>query len=246
MEILTPRAILFDLGGTLIEYPSTMWDEISEQCIANAREYVLAQGYALPDEPTFFTLYRELRDEYRKTAAETLVEWSVAQLARKMLELSGLAPDDELIDGYFDAYYQLLEPHVFAFEDTREVLGRLRQRFDTIDLISNTIFPERVHHSELGKFGLAEFFDFTVFSSTFGLRKPHADIFCHAANLAGCAPAECVYIGDRYTEDVTGPAGIGMSAILRWHEARDYPDDIPSTQRQIRSLSDLAEHLDLQ
>ncbi|MFH1688560.1 MAG: HAD family hydrolase [bacterium] len=243
MDKLTPRAVLFDLGGTLIEYPSTMWDEISEQSIANAREYVLAQGFDLPDEPTFITLYREVRDGYRKTAAETLIEWSVDQLARRMLERSGLEPSPELVDGFFDAFYERVEPHIFVFEDTREVLGRLRQRYETIGLISNTIFPERVHRSELTKFRLADFFDFTVFSSTFGLRKPHADIFCHAANLAGCAPAECIYIGDRYIEDIEGPARVGMPAILRWHEGRDYPDDMPAARRQIKSLSGLAEHL---
>jgi len=243
MGKLTPKAVLFDLGGTLIEYPSTMWDEISEQCIANARDYVMGQGHSLPSEDVFVALYRELRDEYRNTAAETLVEWSVADLAQRLLERSGLDPAAELVDGFFDAYYERVEPHVFVFEDVRDVLSSLRDKGEVIGLISNTIFPERIHHRELNKFGLAEFFDFTIFSSTFGLRKPHNDIFYHAANLAGRAPAECVYIGDRYIEDVTGPNGIGMPAILRWHEAREYPSDLPSSQRQVRSLSELSEHL---
>jgi len=246
MDRLTPRAVLFDLGGTLIEYPSTIWDELSEQCVTNAREYVIRQGFDLPSEPEFIALYRELRDGYRKTAAETLVEWSVTRLAQRMLERAGLEPDGELVDGFFDAYYERVEPHIFVFEDTRAVLGRLRQRYGTIGLISNTIFPERVHHDELRKFGLTEFFDFTVFSSSFGLRKPHADIFYHAANLAGWAPSECVYVGDRYIEDIAGPAGVGMPAILKWHDSRDYPAELPAACRRIKSLSDLAGHLDIE
>ena len=129
-------------------------------------------------------------------------------------------------------------PHIYAYEETRDVLSRIKDRYGTIGLISNTIFPERTHLKELDKFGLAEFFSFTVFSSTFGVRKPHEEIFYHACNLAGYAPGECVYVGDRFIEDVQGPNAIGMPAVLRWHEQREYPEDMPYSTRQVRSLGE--------
>ena len=95
------------------------------------------------------------------------------------------------------------------------------------------------------KFGINSFLDFKIFSSTFGLRKPHADIFYHAANMAGYAPAECVYIGDRYKEDIVGPKNIGMAAILKVKKDREYPGDMPLATRRIDSLSELANHLDI-
>jgi putative hydrolase of the HAD superfamily len=244
LEKLTPRAVIFDLGSTLISYPSTMWDEISDQCIANAREFMMAQGHDMPSDAEFVAAYRKLRDGYRKSSGETLVEWSVDQLAQKMIEQAGVTVTDELIGGFFDAYYAKLEPHIDVYEDTAEVLARISERYGTVGLVSNTIFPERAHLDELERFGLAEFLTFKVFSSTFGVRKPRADIFYQAANLAGCAPSECVYIGDRYLEDVTGPNEIGMPAILKWHENREYPDDMPYSTRQVKTLSELVQHFD--
>jgi len=244
MERLTPRAVIFDLGSTLISYPSTIWDEISDQCIANARDYVISQGHQMPSEEEVIAAYRVLRDGYRKSSAETLVEWSVEQLAEKLMEQFDVRATDELTLGFFNAYYERLIPHIYAYDDTRDVLSRIKEEYGVVGLISNTIFPERAHLDELERFGLQEFFSFTVFSSTIGMRKPHQDIFYHACNLAGLAPGECVYVGDRYIEDVTGPNRIGMPAVLRWHEQREYPDDMPYSTRQVRSLSELIQHFD--
>jgi len=244
MDKLTPRAVIFDLGSTLIEYPSSIWDELSDQCVSAARAHLAGLGVELPDDETFRDAYHLLRDELRMTAAETLVEWSVDQLTQKLLSQFGVEPTAELVEAFFDAYYERVRPHVHAFDDTREVLAAVQSRYGTVGLVSNTIFPERAHLDELDRFGLAPYFSFMVFSSTFGLRKPHADIFYHAANLAGYAPAECVYVGDRHYEDVEGPSGVGMPAVLKWHPQREYPDFGAERPRQVTSLSELSDHFD--
>jgi FMN phosphatase YigB (HAD superfamily) len=97
----------------------------------------------------------------------------------------------------------------------------------------------------LRRFGIAPLLQFTVFSSTFGLRKPHADIFRHACNLAGQNPVDCVYVGDRYVEDITGPQGIGMSAILKIKQGREYPEEMPGAERRIEHLSELFDHIQI-
>lgn len=245
MEKLNPKAVIFDLGATIIEYPSEIWEEVSVECVGNARQVLVEEGHDLPPAEDFYKAYAEIRDEYRRSAADTLVEWNVLQVARRLMKRAGVEPSEEMVRKFFDAYYLKVRPHVFAFEDAREILERIRDRYGTVGLISNTVFPERAHLSELERFGLIEFFAFTVFSSTFGLRKPHRDIFYHGANLAGFAPAECVYIGDRYLEDVQGPQEIGMPAILKWHDNREYPQPLPESTRVIQSLSDLSDHFDL-
>lgn len=244
MDKLTPQAVLFDLGSTLIEYPSTIWEEVSAECVAHARDHLVDMGHQLPEAEVFFNTYREIRDEHRKTAADTLVEWNVLQVARRLLARVGVETIDGLDREFFDAYYEKVKPHVYAMSDAVEVLTRIRERYSAVGLISNTVFPEETHLDEMQRFEIAEYFDFTIFSSTFGMRKPHPDIFYQAANQAGFAPGECVYIGDRYVEDVTGPQKIGMSAILRRHEGRDYPEPLSYNLRVVESLSELSEHFD--
>jgi HAD superfamily hydrolase (TIGR01549 family) len=134
--------------------------------------------------------------------------------------------------------------YLYAYEDAVDVLSRIKQSYDSVGLVSNTVFPERTHLDELRRFGLESLLSFTLFSSSFGLRKPHPDVFFKAANLAGFAPSECVYVGDRYIEDVTGPHGVGMEAVLRLQEGREYPDPMPSDTRMVSSLSGLIEHFD--
>jgi hypothetical protein len=39
MEKLQPRAVIFDLGSTLIEYEVIPWSEMNLYCAASARNY---------------------------------------------------------------------------------------------------------------------------------------------------------------------------------------------------------------
>ena len=235
------KALIFDLGCTLIEYEAYSWDELAKKAIANGHTYLLEQGVAIPAYEEFYTAYVEIRDRFRKQVAEDLVEWTVTRAARMLLDRLGAQYNDDLVEGFFDAYYEPVRNELYVYDDTVTTLAKLRREFPIIGLISNTIFPERTHLGELERFGLAEFFDFTVFSSTFGMRKPHADIFYHAVNLAGYAPSECIYVGDRYLEDVQGPTRIGMHAILKRRENRDYPDEMPEAWAEIGRLDELPE-----
>lgn len=245
MDKLNPKAVIFDLGSTLIEYEAVPWSEMNLDCAAAARDYLVSQGYDVPGEKEFHQVYEQIKDRYRKTALETLVEWTVTQAAGDMLKEWNIEVNGDLLDRFFAAYYQPIGRRLYVYEDVLPTLDKIKQLYPVIGLISNTVFPERAHREELRRFGIEPYLDFAVFSSTFGRRKPHPDIFYEAANLAGYAPSECVYIGDRYREDVEGPARTGMPAILKLWDGREYPQDMPETTRTISTLSELDTHLNL-
>ena len=52
----------------------------------------------------------------------------------------------------------------------------------------------------------------TVISEDVGVMKPHRALFDHAADLAGAAPADLVYVGDSLRSDVEGALGAGWRA----------------------------------
>jgi HAD superfamily hydrolase (TIGR01549 family) len=244
-EKLQPKAVIFDLGCTLIEYESVPWDELNVKAAASTGSYLRKRGFEIPDDNELFDLFEETKMTYRRIAAEDNIEWTVPQIVVELFKRLGIEGDDKLIEESFDAYYQPVDDQLTVYEDTLATLAKVRERFGVIGLISNTIFPERVHHRELKRFGIKPYLDFTLFSSTFRLRKPHVDIFVKACNMAGLAPGECVYIGDRYLEDVQGPNRIGMHAILKKVENREYPDPLPESLRTITTLSELSAHLDI-
>jgi putative hydrolase of the HAD superfamily len=245
MEKLKPRAVIFDLGSTLIEYESESWDELSANCLMAGLDFLEKKKIAIPPSETFLQLFADIRARYRERASKTYEEWTVEMVAEELFAQAEIESDEKLVADFFDAYYRRVTELLYLIDGAREVLARLRTNYDAVGLISNTVFPERVHQEELKRFDIAQFFDFTIFSSTFGRRKPHKDIFLKAANLAGQAPSDCVYIGDRYLEDVWGPTQLGMSAVLKVKEGREYPEEMPEATRRIDELTDLFEHVEV-
>lgn len=243
MEKITPNAIIFDLGSTLIEYEKIPWSELLDDCIRSVGNFLIKQGNKIPDEQKFYDIFCEVRNHYREIGAETLEEWSIPIAAKDVLEKMNIKNDNGLSDKMFDAFYKPVSEQLYVYDDSKSTLEKIKEKGLTIGLISNTIFPERAHINELKKYNLSDYIDFTIFSSSFGLRKPHSDIFIQAANQAGFAPSECVYIGDRYYEDITGPNSVGMPAILKLVENREYPADMPENIKKIRKISELFEHI---
>lgn len=245
MNKLNPKAIIFDLGSTLIDFPVNNWEEVSRECSLAGRRHLIESGIELPEEADFLEGFARVRAVLREQAASTHREWTVVEAAQIFFNEIGVKAKNGMADKFFDEFYAELEKHLSLYDDTISVLGRIKKKFSKVGLISNTIFPERVHHREFKRFGLKPFFDFTIFSSSFGMRKPHPSIFNEAAKQAGYETAECVYIGDRYLEDVQGSSGAGMHSILKVIPGRDYPADMPGSLRRISCLSDLSEHLDI-
>jgi len=245
LEKLNPKAVIFDLGSTLIEYEFSSWNELGTRCVANTWKFLKEQGFDIPEEEIFVTRFNEIKETFRQHALDTLEEWTVPEVAIKVFEEYNIEYDDQLIDKFFLSYYKLIDEMLFAYDDTLVTLTKIREKYPVVGLVSNTIFPEETHIKELNRFNIIHLLDFKIFSSTFGFRKPHSDIFYHAVNLAGYAPAECVYIGDRYPEDIVGPKNIGMAAILKVKEGREYPKDMPLATRRINTLAELFEHLDI-
>ncbi len=245
MEKLKPKAVIFDLGSTLIEYESIPYPELGAIASTSVWKFLTKAGHDVPGEKEFIDIFENVKEEFRKPAREDLTEWTVPEAVGKLLDRFKIEPQDGLVDQIFAAYYKPVAEQIYAYDDTIDTLKRIKEKGKVIGLVSNTIFPEETHRGELKRFKLTKYFTFTIFSSTFGFRKPHSDIFYKAANMAGFAPSECVYIGDRFVEDYQGPTGIGMPAVLKILPSREYPSDMPENMPIISCLSDLSNYLDI-
>ncbi len=245
MEKLKPKAVIFDLGSTLIDYLTNDWFEVSREATQKAHQQIQNSGHSLPDFEEFWIQLEEVKQFYRDRAARTFQEWTVVEAAEDLFKRLKLDNNGRLAGQFFESYYSAMSAKLYIYDDTIETLSWLKERVEKIGLISNTIFPEEKHVEELSRFKITRFLDYKIFRSTFGLRKPHPDSFSKAVELSGFEPNECVYIGDRYVEDITGPAKIGMPAILKKIKGREYPEEMPESTRQISSLMELKNHLDI-
>lgn len=60
----------------------------------------------------------------------------------------------------------------------------------------------------------AAWFDATIFSSVVGIKKPNAAIYRLAAERLGVSCADCVYVGDGGSNELTGAKAVGMRPVL--------------------------------
>jgi FMN phosphatase YigB (HAD superfamily) len=76
------------------------------------------------------------------------------------------------------------------------------------------------------RFGLLKYFDFTIFSSSVGMRKPGKKIFNMALKRAGVNSSRAIFIGDRFDIDIAGAKNAGITTVLKYREGRENPNNI--------------------
>ena len=90
----------------------------------------------------------------------------------------------------------------------------------------------------LEKHGIKKHFSGFAFSDEVGHSKPHRAMFDKAAAELGLKLEELVHIGDRDHNDVKGPQGLGMKAIL-FTAARAHDKDTTSAEAVCERHADL-------
>lgn len=238
------RAVLFDMGSTLLEFENYPWEELIQQGIDAVYDVLYAHRAVLPERQIF---YQQFSDVYRTTwreAEQSLMEMEVRILLEntaRELRLA-LSPDD--VSHLVRAHYAPVSAQVTIYADTIDTLSELRRRGLKIGLVSNTVWPGWLHKEDLLRFGLLDFFDHLVFSADLGVRKPHPQIFQSALQALDVSPHEAVFVGDRLPEDVAGSKRLGMLGV--WKERPDRerdPNIVPDAQ--IVHLRELLTHLDI-
>jgi FMN phosphatase YigB (HAD superfamily) len=234
------KAILFDMGSTLIEFENSTWEELAKLSTEKGYEFLKEKNVSLPIFEEFSeALYGEFakaRSEIEKNLKEIKFEKVIFDFFRKL----NLSTSDGVYGSFLEVYYEPVTDQLTLVEGAKKVLKFFKDQNLKIGLISNTIFPERFHLRELKRFGLYPYLDAHFFSSEVGLRKPHPRIFQLALEKLGVDPSEAVFVGDRLKEDVGGAQNVGMKGILKYQEGRDYTVPVRPDAR-VMELKELPE-----
>ncbi len=231
--------VLFDLGGTLIIYENKhSWRELAYLGCRNAASYLNNSiGVNLQARELSINLLGTL-DEMLKAGSENLTEVSIYELVKTVLKHFEINAVNGIPAKFVDDYYKPTTEQIVLESGAVELLTKLKAAGMKIGLVSNSIFPAVFHRDEMTRFGILEFFDFTIFSSELGIRKPNREIYQEALKRANSKPESTVFVGDRKLEDVAGPQESGIRAILKYVERRDYSLEI-TPFREINELGEL-------
>jgi putative hydrolase of the HAD superfamily len=210
-----PRAVIFDLGGTLVDWPD--WDDDAPRRWALSYDHLVrtlpANGWPPRAEYARAMRAAELA-HWRRVETE---HWSgpPSGLLREGFRMLGRHVQEEELLAALDGYARAVDGWARVFPDSQPTLRLLRQRGYRLGLLSNTWWAAEWHNADLATHGLADLLDEVVYTSDLPHSKPHPAVFLEVAERLGIGPAACVMVGDRPIDDISGGLRAGMRAVWK-------------------------------
>ncbi|MFD2766790.1 HAD family hydrolase [Micromonospora eburnea] len=222
----TYQAVLFDFFGTLTcgVQRGTAHLAIAEQlgCPPDTLIEVLDRTY-----------YQ--RASGRLGNAEATLRWVCDQ--------AGVHPSQRAVRAAVASRHQAIRADTRLRDEAVPVLATLRHRGVRTGLISDCTheLPEF-----LPQLAVAPLLDVRVFSVQVGCCKPDPALYWAACRRLGLAPADCLYVGDGGSQELTGAERAGMTAVrLAAPDLADHMVFNADRSWHGPALASLAEVLDL-
>lgn len=215
------KAILFDLGGTLLHYHDPQEDDPRRPfrrvtllgVEAVVRQLASASPTRLEVEPIREAIDRQIGQSYRAMQIEQR-GGSIEEPVRAALSEVGIVSDENHWAELRHLLYHPIEQTVTLRPGACSTLTALRDEGYRLGLISNTFWAADLHDRHLAQHDLLDLLPVRVYSSDTLYKKPHPSIFLSALESMDIRPEEAAYVGDRADIDVGGAQNVGMRGIL--------------------------------
>ena len=186
------RAVVFDLWGTLVRWPSEDSERLRERWAEK-----LGLSAARLDE----LWYEAGAYEERESGPLLPFLSSIRAAAGSEIDVA------EFLGWRVDLARQAL----VSDEETAQTLRELRRRQHVLALVSNCTEDVSIVWPETE---LAPLFDVAVFSAVAGFMKPDRRIYELACDELGVVPSDCLFVGDGANDELSGAQRVGMTAVL--------------------------------
>jgi putative hydrolase of the HAD superfamily len=209
------RAVLFDLGDTLLNFGPMSTTKAFLKGARSSYDFLKKH-----DQPTGrFAWYclsslarlrlRQLRSNLAGRDFDALS--FLKQVGRKKrVELS-----PEQWEQFAWSWYEPLTRIAEVEWNLKETLASLKQLGLKLGIVSNTFVNRISLEKHLEQLGILDFFAVCLFSHEFDFRKPHREIFEVAAERIGEALEHILFVGDRIDKDIRPALDSGMKAALK-------------------------------
>ncbi|ACF14649.1 HAD-superfamily hydrolase, subfamily IA, variant 1 [Chloroherpeton thalassium ATCC 35110] len=196
------KAIIFDLGGTLLhlDYPFIA-------------KHLLEHGIEVSEESFFrsvscvnYKLEHVLKSQPTSTDAS---RWSI-YFQYLLEEFHAPFNYESFINDVLRPRHQSHNLWNYVLPGTTELLKELKKQY-RLAMISNS--DGRAEEKTI-QYNLREYLEFVIDSQFVGVEKPNKKIFEIALNQLQLKPSECFYIGDIYSIDVVGARASGITPVL--------------------------------
>jgi len=210
-------AVIFDAGGTLIDFRPPRAELFSKVLLAHGLE-----ADAATVNKVMLKADKHFDEEFALLDGSDEA-WFWKKYDAFVAEQLGFKGDLSRLEKDLSSTFDKVVPDYrswVAYPDAKPTLEGLRKRDFKLGLVSNATELAR---KVMDNLDLSKYFDFMVLSYEVGTRKPSPEIFNIALKAAKARPNRAIYIGDRYSVDVLGASRAGMHTVLLDREDV-YPD----------------------
>lgn len=236
------QAVIFDLGGTLVEYagPYAVWPALETPGLKAAYNVLEAKGVVLPSFEKFSNTGFELLPQRWQMATSGQRNLRLIDFLAEILEECDV---NDVSQAWFveaaTLYEQAICAQAVPLEAAQETLELLKEQGYRIGLLSNTMFSGSAHIADLQRFSLDGYFDAMLFSADAGKWKPSPDPYLDLLKQLNTAPENGVFVGDDPANDMVGGQEAGLRTVLIRSSQRFQLADHVNPDATIAQLSEL-------
>jgi putative hydrolase of the HAD superfamily len=211
------QAIIFDLGGTLIEYagPYAVWPDLETPGFEAFYVTLKGKGVKLPSFEKFRATGFAILPERWQMAISGERNLRLLDFLTEVLEICDVSGVNQVwLQEAAMLYQEAICAQAVPLDAAQETLAFVKGQGYKIGLLSNTMFTGTVHIDDLERFSLDSFFDAMLFSGDVGKWKPSAEPYFDLLDQLNVAPENGIFIGDDPVNDIVGGQRAGLRTIL--------------------------------
>jgi FMN hydrolase / 5-amino-6-(5-phospho-D-ribitylamino)uracil phosphatase len=213
---------LWDIGPVILNAEHAMYDYLREMYPRVTDRYSL----------------EEMRDIRAKLALDRPdmrhdFTWLRRESLRMHASAAGYPPS--MAEDVFEVFF-VARNAVTLYEDVVPTLQSLTQAGLRLFVITNG-------NADLGRIGIAGYFERIVHARNAGALKPAEAIFRHLLGSVGLEPRSVLHVGDDPLSDIAGARRVGMRTAWINRNQAPWPDDHTEPDFEIVGLSELTRAL---
>jgi HAD superfamily hydrolase (TIGR01549 family) len=232
------KAVLFDLGETLLDFGKINPGEIFRQGARLSYDFLKSRGQPVGNFKSYCLWYISALYFRRIVSGITRNDFNSLTLLRWAGMKKGIRLDGQQWRHFAWLWYEPLRKLATVEPDIKETLTNLKNSGLKLGIVSNTFVSSDSLEKHMEQEGILDFFDPKMYSYQFDFRKPDARIFRIAAERIGEPMDNILFVGDRINMDIRPALRNGMYAAMKTAYANT-GKKIPDGAWKINHISEL-------
>lgn len=209
------KAVLFDLGETLLDFGKINPGEIFRQGAALSYDFLKSCSQPVGNF-RYYCMWNMAALYFRRIISSiTKNDFNSLALLRWAGMKKGIRLDGQQWRHFAWLWYEPLRKLATVEPDIKETLTNLKNFGLKLGIVSNTFVSADSLEKHMEQVGILDFFEPRMFSYQFDFRKPDPRIFRLAAERVGETPNNILFVGDRINMDIKPALKVGMQAVMK-------------------------------